>query len=270
MAPVLPAAPSFTSPTLLVGQFWQPLLHDRTSPFLLSDVLRIEGRVQHNVLVNRFTKIRGSTYCRQVHGQLSLPYEAIFSRPLTSRCSLQINSDGSYSRHHVRVQHSPTWMAYERTSNPEWIRWVLDKVREYGPHYAARPYTDGSYIKTPTIQNYFRPKISAAKATAAIIVKDTSAEWKSKPIIAVYIDRGEEIGADEAYTMEFLTLAASLQATVQTDGSLHATGSDAQSVLDLIPNRRRRLQHVMKDHHFFTTMHGQLTLSWGAFSIQGS
>ena len=127
---------------------------------------------------------------------------------------------------------------------------MLNKVREQGDSYAARPYTDGSYTKSATIQNYFRPNVSAGKATAAIIVKDTSAEWKSKPVIAVYIDRGEDIGAEEAFTMEFLALAASLQATVLADGTLHATGSDAKAVLDLIPKRRGRLQHVMRDHHF--------------------
>jgi len=50
--------------------------------------------------------------------------------------------------------------------------------------------------------------------------------------------------------MEFIALAASLQATVLSGGRLHATGSDAQAVLNLIPGRRQRLQQVMKDHHF--------------------
>jgi hypothetical protein len=50
--------------------------------------------------------------------------------------------------------------------------------------------------------------------------------------------------------MEFLALAAALQLTVYAEGRLHATGSDAQSVLDLIPGRRQRLQQVLKDHHF--------------------
>ena len=141
-------------------------------------------------------------------------------------------------------------MTYTGSSTPEWMSWVLDKVREQGASYVARPYTDGSHIKSPTIRNYFRPEISAGKATAAIIVKDTSAERKSKAIIAVYIDSGEDIGAKEAYTMELSALAASLRATVLADGTLHATGSDAKSVLDLIPSRGRRLQNVMKDHYF--------------------
>jgi len=84
-----------------------------------------------------------------------------------------------------------------------------------------------SHMKSPTIRNYFLPEISVARATAAIIVKDTSAEWKSKPIIAVFIDSGEDIGTEETYTIVFLALAASLQDTVLANGALHATGSDA-------------------------------------------
>ena len=53
--------------------------------------------------------------------------------------------------------------------------------------------------------------------------------------------------------MEFLALAASLKVTVLSEGRLQATGSDAQSVLDLLPGRRQRLQQVMKDHHFLRT-----------------
>ena len=114
--------------------------------------------------------------------------------------------------------------------------------------YIARPYTDGSYY--PSIQQYFSPDDRLATATAAIIIKDDTSEWKSKPVLAIYMDKGEDLGIDAAYTMEFIALAASLQATVFSGGRLHATGSDAQAVLKLIPGRKQRLQQVMKDHHF--------------------
>ena len=124
---------------------------------------------------------------------------------------------------------------------------MLSKVDQ---SYVARPYTDGSHTPLPGISNYFRPDTSNANATCSIIIKDDTPDWKAKPVIAIHIDRGDEIGADAAYTMEFLALAASLQVTVLSEGRLHATGSDAKSVLDLIPGRRQRLQQVFKDHHF--------------------
>ena len=88
------------------------------------------------------------------------------------------------------------------------------------------------------------------RATAAIIIKDDTAEWKEKPVIAVHIDAGTDIGAESVFTMEYLALAGALQATTLLDGRLHATGSDARSVLDLLSGRRQRLQAVMKDHHY--------------------
>jgi hypothetical protein len=87
-------------------------------------------------------------------------------------------------------------------------------------------------------------------ASAAIIIKDDTADWKDKPVLAVHINDGTDIGAASAFTMEYLALAGALQATVLTEGRLHATGSDAKSVLDLLTGRRQRLQAVTKDHHY--------------------
>ena len=71
-------------------------------------------------------------------------------------------------------------------------------------------------------------------ATAAIVIKDDSSDWKFKPVLAVFIDDGSSIGSDSVFTMEYLALVGALQATVYSEGRLHATGSDAESVLDLM------------------------------------
>ena len=49
--------------------------------------------------------------------------------------------------------------------------------------------------------------------------------------------------------MKYLALAASMQLSAHTQ-TLHATGRDAKSVLDNVPGRSRKLQHVPKSHHF--------------------
>ena len=54
---LLPRMPSFTSSTLLVGQYWQPLTHNANQQFYANDVLRIDGRLGDSAIVTRFSKI---------------------------------------------------------------------------------------------------------------------------------------------------------------------------------------------------------------------
>ena len=250
MTSMLPMAPSNDPTTLLVGQFWQPMTAQVGQLFNSSDVLRIDGRQEDIVLVTRFAKMRSSHFYKLTKGQLRLPFDSLFNRPLVTRCNLALQSDGTYARKHIRFQNSPRWRVYDDFPIPDWVPWVLGMLSKVDQSYVARPYTDGSHTPLPGISNYFRPDKSNANATCSIIIKDDTPDWKAKPVIAIHIDRGDEIGADAAYTMEFLALAASLQVTVLSKGRLHATGSDAKSVLDLIPGRRQRLQQVFKDHHF--------------------
>ena len=86
-------------------------------------------------------------------------------------------------------------------------------------------------------------------ARAAIIVRDVSDHWRRKPIFALHIAEGENLGVDSVYSMEYLALAGALQLSAN-ERSLHATGSDAKSILDALPKRKARLQHAHKDHHF--------------------
>jgi hypothetical protein len=87
-------------------------------------------------------------------------------------------------------------------------------------------------------------------SSAAIIIKDDTTSWRSKPILAVYISDGHTIHSESVYSMEFLALAGALQLSVFNIDTIHATGCDAKGVLNSIPKRRDRLQHVMRDHHF--------------------
>ena len=60
-----------------------------------------------------------------------------------------------------------------------------------------------------SIEGYFRPHLSQRLATAAIIIKDDTPQWKSKPVIAVRIIEGETLDPDSVYPMEFLRSVAS-------------------------------------------------------------
>ena len=115
--------------------------------------------------------------------------------------------------------------------------------------YVPRPYTDGAFKCMASIDGYFRPHLAQRLATAAIIIKDDTPQWKSKPVIAVRITDGEALDPDSVYPMEFLALAGALQLTTHCP-DLHDTGSDAQSILKLLQKRSKILQTVTRDHHY--------------------
>lgn len=101
-----------------------------------------------------------------------------------------------------------------------------------------------------SIRGYFRAQFSHVAASAAIIIKDDTAEWRSKPVLAIHIANGAELEPESVYTMEYLALAGAMQMSVFNLDKLHAIGSDAKSVLQQLEHRRQRLQNVFHDHHF--------------------
>ena len=207
---LLPSMPSFDSPTLLVGQYWQPFTHNDNQQFYAHDVLRIDGRLGDNAIVTRFTKIRGTRYYRPVLGQLRLSVTTIFPRPLAARCQMALQGDGRYGRVHVRYQRKPQWRDYTERMTPKWVHWLLRQLDCQDSTYIARPYTDGSYTQSPSIQQYFRPDDRLATATAAILIKYDTSDEKSKPVLAIYMDKGEDLGIDAASAMNSIVYAASI------------------------------------------------------------
>ena len=125
----------------------------------------------------------------------------------------------------------------------------MKQLDELGPTYTARPYTDGSYDATASLEAYFHPLSPNGRVSAALIIKDTTEHWRRRPILVMYISDRHAIGATSVYTMEYLALPASLHLSAVIS-TLHATGCDAKSVLKSIPGRRRKLSHLHKDHHY--------------------
>ena len=148
LATYLPSVPSPNAPSLLVGQFWQLAMPIGDHQCQTNDVLRVEGKLDESILVTRFSKIRGTTYYRLNLGQTVIPISCIFTRPLSIRCHILRQSDGRYIR-------TPQWKAFELTPTPTWIAQTLTLLSSMDPDYVARPYTDGSFSTTPTIEHYF-------------------------------------------------------------------------------------------------------------------
>ena len=247
---ILPEAPPMGSSPLLSGQYWK-LTHPLKSYGLqINDVIRIDGLYCDKVVITRYK--RTATNHRVAHCaiQIHVPIHFLFQAEQALRCSLLHVADDQYSVQLQRLQPSPKWASIDIPAPPLWIQWVTTKLQSLPQSYIARPYTDGSWDSLADINGYFRPSFSSTKSSAAIIIKDDTCHWKSLPVIAIYIKDGPALECESVYSMEFLALAGALQMTVFNLEKLHATASDAQGVLKLLPNRRQHLQKVLHDHHF--------------------
>jgi len=101
----------------------------------------------------------------------------------------------------------------------------------------------------------FRPDRQQRQASASIIIKDTSIDWKQKDVYIIHINNGEHIQATSAYTMEFLALAAAmkLQTMIPTANTvsvgLASVSRDADSIVSMLRCRRKKLRQASKKHH---------------------
>jgi hypothetical protein len=64
--------------------------------------------------------------------------------------------------------------------------------------YAPAIFTDGSYRTKPSLEAVFRPQYAESTAAASIIIKDSTVDWKTKPVYIIHIDDGEELQATSA------------------------------------------------------------------------
>jgi hypothetical protein len=156
LRPLLSPAPAFFSPSLLTGQFWKPLNIPAGQQWGVRDVLRIDGRDDANVLVARFQFTPRTKQYTQLSGQISVEIGQIFTRETTTRCHLTKQANGTFTISGERQQPTPQWRSFTSETQPRWILWISDRLRELGPNYVARPYTDGSFSTAASISGYFR------------------------------------------------------------------------------------------------------------------
>ena len=240
--------PTSTIP-LLQGQYWR-VRNKIQDTLAYNDVVRIDGCLGENVLVRRFQYTSSAGTVRLTEQSITIPYLSLFPTSSALRCSLVYKSRHIYSVVYQREQSRPEWVILPDKTTPPWIAWIADALQHLGPNYIARPYTDGSYKKLAGISGFFRPLTAQVNATAAIILKDDTADWRTKPILAVHIANGADLEPESVYTMEYLALAGAMQLSVFNIDRIHATGSDAKSVLQQLEHRRQRLQNVFHDHHY--------------------
>jgi len=216
-------------------------------------VIRVDGKIGDDVVCQLY--VYQSTSAGQkvklVPGAIRLACADLFRSPFAIRCTLAQAKHDIYDILHPRRQLAPAWLEIPDQGPPDWIKWIQQQLHTTmsSSNYVARPYTDGAYKKLASVEGYFRPELAKRLASAAIIIKDDSPEWKSKPVIAVRITDGDSLDPDSVYPMEFVALAGALQLAMFCP-ALHDIGSDAESILNLLPKRSRLLQSVARDHHY--------------------
>ena len=97
-----------------------------------------------------------------------------------------------------------------------------------------------------TIDSIFQLKRLNTTASAAVIIKDASQQWKKKLAVVLHVSEGVHIGSKAAVTIEFLALAA--LTTVANSLIEKPVVSDADSVLELLPGRKNELPNTSKTH----------------------
>ena len=112
------------------------------------------------------------------------------------------------------------------------------------------------WIIKPSIEGGFRPELTQAKATASLILKDNSCDWKSKTFNVIHIHSGTDLEVNSEYTIKFLALAAALKLQTLVPGAnTSSVGSspsktDADSIVSMLKSRRKILCQVSKQHYF--------------------
>jgi hypothetical protein len=150
---------------------------------------------------------------------------------------------------------------------PGWIREANEFVRKQPADYKPRIYTDGSYKEFGhDIHTVFEEEAVRKAARAGIVILHDGPEWKTRPIFALHIKEGEEIGARSAYTMEYLAIAAAHR--LQNDFKATAVCSDSLAVVKTIRNREHPLKQAGGNHRVFLQSidtgikYGKVTPQW--------
>ena len=231
-------------PAFRIGQFWQ---QERGFTLNSGLVYEVQGWDEDYITVTRWTrpKIDKPAMCIRDTTTMQIRYDDLFPTDKVHTRVAVLRRKGSGLICLARRHQTPIVDPLIPSITPKWYRWIRDEVAKY-PGYIPAIYTDGSYKEYSSVQAILQPTTMRRKASAAIIIKDNSPDWKIRPIISIKVDEGENIGTRSAYSMEFLSLAMAM--TVAEGISTKAVVSDAKAVLDVLHHRKEALRNTRKTH----------------------
>ena len=251
LLPLHQPLPASHQPALRIGQYWQFPRSHTTGRTTIYEIVSWNDPL---IAVYKWTRERSEkpqTYIR-ANCTTTLMYDDLFpTDALHTRITMLHGPNAVIGKSCLpRTQASPQTDPIAPLPTPQWLTWLRDRTTST-PDYMPAIYTDGSHLTSHSINSILQPTTAIVTASAAIVIKDNSPNWKSKPIYVVRVTEGDSIGAASAYTMEFLSLAMAM--TVGTNLSLKPVMSDAESIIKMIPHRKEELRNTHKTHHTLLT-----------------
>ena len=232
---------------LQIGQYWK-LETNIDENLRTGNVVRINGHSEDGISVTQWIVPDPAkpNYAITHHKHYTVSHDKLFPGQFATRVTLQKNKVYGYLIREKRKQPTPHWPLPTLAEAPHWARWMLEAQR--GNSFSQpRLYTDGAYSTSSSVLATFRPSHTRRHSSASIILKDDSPNWKSKTVHIVHINDGNSIQAESAYTMEYIALAAAMK--LQSMGcTANPIGSDANSIISMLPHRKQRLRQVCNDH----------------------
>ena len=248
---LLPENPTTDNGTLLwPGQFWQPYVNiEGIRPAHVLEVIHVVDTQHVEVAIWRQSRRRGYhiDYTRD-EKTVTVNIDRIFSGTHTERWDQSGRTGNTCSFTRARLVPSPRATVPLPLSTPNWVQQALHFCDEQGPDYKPRIYTDGSYTERDhDIHSVFDTDAVTKTASAGIAIVHDGEDWQDRPIYAIHVDHGADVGTRSAYTMEYLALAMAMR--MQSD-TLRATAvcTDSMAVLKRLRNSQTRLGQADESH----------------------
>jgi Ulp1 family protease len=247
----LPDTPTLDCGTLLwPGQFWQPYANSEgVRPANVLEVVHVLDEQHVEVTIWRQSDRRGNIIdFTKDPKNVVVTISAMFGGTHTERWDQKSLRGLTCSFHRPRLVPSPRATVQLPTTPVPWLQQAAQFCQEQGPEYKPRIYTDGSYMERDhDIHSVFDSDAITKTAAAGIAIIHDGPDWRDRPIYAIHVDHGADIGVRSAYTMEYLALAIAMR--LQTP-SMRASAvcTDSMAVLKRLRNGHTRLGRADESH----------------------
>jgi len=253
------------------GQFWKP--YRQTRLLKLTDVVeivRVEGeQLVHIDIWNMTERTESCEWYKKRSGTIVTCMTELFQQSRATRVDQEGYRKSTQKCKFINERTIPTprIKLQLQQEQPAWVHEANEFVRRQPRDYKPRIYTDGSYKEIDhDLHSVFEDEAVRKVARAGIVILHDGPEWKTRPIFALHIKEGEEIGARSAYTMEYLAIAAAQR--LQKDFKASAVCSDSLAVVKTIRNRDMSLKQAGGNHRVLLQaidsgiVNGKVTPHW--------
>jgi len=236
--------------TLWPGQFWQPYVDtEGVRPAHIIEIVHVldEQRVEIYIWRQSDRTRQRVEYQRDEH-RVTVTIDRMFGGKHSERWDQQSQKGDRCIFTRPRLVPSPRATVQMPDTVLSWVQQAEEFCKEQGSDYIPRIYTDGSYAERDfDIHSVFDSDAVTRTASAGVAIIHDGPDWRSKPIYAIHIAHGDDIGARSAYTMEYLALAIALRLHSSTLGTT-AVCTDSMAVLKRVRSRHARLGKADESH----------------------